>query len=194
MAVPGCGRIFMRWRLALSRRARFLAGGLVLLLWVPGGIGLRDRLSVWQERRENRRVVREAAVELGLPPDLLLSVARQESHFRTHARSDKGAAGILQVMPATGREVAGRLGLKDWSLDNPRDNARIGGAYLKQLLARYGGDASLALAAYHAGPGRVDAWVSRDPLLTGPEIVEQRAFAETRRYVREVLAGREKWR
>jgi soluble lytic murein transglycosylase len=176
-------------------RVRLLLAGLVLLLGGLAVPALSDRLSIWQEQRENRRVIREAAVALGLPPDLLTAVARQESHFRTHARSDKGAVGILQVMPATGREVAGRLRLKAWSLDDPRDNARIGGTYLKELLARYGGDASLALAAYHAGPGRVDAWVAQGGiLLTGPEVVAQRAFPETRRYVHEVLEGLEAWR
>ena len=151
-------------------------------------------LSLWEEQRENRRAVREAAVALGLPPDLLMAVAQRESHFRSGARSGKGAMGLLQVMPATGREVASRLGLGSWSLDDPRDNARIGGAYLKMLLARYGGDEHLALAAYHAGPGRVDAWVAGGIRLSGPEVVDQRAFSETRQYVREVLAGRQEWR
>ena len=150
--------------------------------------------SLWEEQRENRRAVREAAVELGMPPELLLAVAKRESHFRTQVRSAKGAVGLLQVMPATGREVAGHLGLKTWSLDNPKDNARIGGAYLKALLARYGGDESLALAAYHAGPGRVDAWISGGIHLSGPEVVAQRAFPETRQYVREVLQGQAEWR
>jgi len=171
-------------------RDRLLAGGLVLSAGILGGIGL----TLWEEQRENRRAVREAAVEMDLPPDLLLSVAHRESRFRTHARSSKGAVGILQVMPETGREMAGRLGLKGWSLHNPRDNARIGGGYLAWLLRRYGEDEHLALAAYHAGPGRVDEWLSRGVPLSGEELVEQRAFPETRQYVREVLEGREGWR
>ena len=158
------------------RALGLLAGAAALCVLAP---------LAW-EQWHNRRIVREVAAELGLPPGLLLAVAQVESHFRSSARSPKGATGILQVMPETGREVAGRLRLASFDLADPVDSARIGGAYLKEMLARYRGDERLALAAYHAGPSRADAWREQGGL--------ERAFPETRRYVERVMQEKEGFR
>jgi soluble lytic murein transglycosylase len=157
----------------LAALAAALAG---LALWGRG----------WRRRAENRRIVASAAGRLELAPELLLAVAEVESGFDDRARSEKGALGLLQVMPGTGRELAARLGLEGDLLDR-RENALLGGAYLKLLLERYRRDLHLALAAYHAGPGRVDEWVQRGRGLPGPEVVETFGFQETRKYVDEVL-------
>lgn len=144
--------------------------------------------------RENRRIVSETAQRLGIKPPLLLAVAEVESGFDDRARSRKGAVGLLQVMPATGEAVAGRLGLRAWSLREAKDNALIGGQYLKELLSRYRGDVHLALAAYHAGPKRVDAWRKKGRGLPGAEVVETFGFKSTRSYVKRVLALRDRFR
>jgi soluble lytic murein transglycosylase len=121
-------------------------------------------------------------------------VAEVESGFDDRAVSGKGAVGLMQVLPATAEEVAGRLGLELWDLASPSDNALIGAAYLKELRKRYGEDLHLALAAYNAGPERVKAWrKSAGAGLSGREVVERRAFRTTRRYVRRVLAARDKY-
>ncbi len=158
-----------------------LAGGLaVLIFWGSG-----DR-----RRAENRCVVRAAAERLNLQPELLMAVAKVESGFDDRARSPKGALGLLQVMPGTGKEVAGQLRLRSFDLLAGKDNALIGGAYLKMLIAKYRKDLHLALAAYHAGPNRVDAWVKKGQGLPGPEVVEMFGFAQTGKYVADVLQAK----
>jgi soluble lytic murein transglycosylase-like protein len=85
-----------------------------------------------------------------LEPDLLRGVIQQESGARPCAVSPKGAMGLMQLMPATALE----LGVRD-ALD-PKENVEGGARFLKQLLNMYGGDVSLALGAFNAGPGRVN--------------------------------------
>lgn len=87
--------------------------------------------------------------QFGVDPKLVLAVMRAESGLDPSARSPKGAAGLMQLMPATARE----LGVRD-AMD-PAQNVAGGTRYLRQLLDRFGGDTELALAAYNAGPGAV---------------------------------------
>jgi len=101
--------------------------------------------------------------------DLINSVIRAESSFDPRARSPKGAQGLMQLMPAT----AATLGVKD--AYEPRDNIEAGTRYLRQLLEQYNGDAVKALAAYNAGPGRVEQYQGVPP------------YRETRSYVRRVI-------
>ena len=82
---------------------------------------------------------------------MLINVMRQESGFRPCAVSEKGAIGLMQLMPAT----AEQLGVKD-SFD-PMENVDAGARFLRQLLTRYDGDVLKAVSAYNAGPARVDA-------------------------------------
>ena len=149
------------------------------------------RRSLSERREANRGILAKASEAVRVEPELLLAVAAVESGFDDRARSSKGAVGLLQVMPETARAVASRLRLDGWDLSDPRDNAVIGGAYLAELLRRYRGDEHLALAAYHAGPGRVDGWVEKGKGLPGPEVIEQFGLKSTRRYVDDVLALRE---
>jgi len=110
-----------------------------------------------------------AAAQEGLSPDLLRAVAHAESGFVPCAVSPAGAAGIMQIMPATGRD----LGLVNpW---DPQQSLAAGAKYLRQLLDRYNGDVRLALGAYNAGPGRVDQYRDVPPI------------DETRNYVRRIL-------
>lgn len=115
-------------------------------------------------------LVAAAAVEHGLPEALLHAVIRAESNYDPHAVSPKGAAGLMQLMPDTARE----LGVADvW---DPAANIRGGARYLKRLLEMFDQDLSLAVAAYNAGPGAVIGSGSAIP-----------PFAETQRYVPKVL-------
>jgi peptidoglycan lytic transglycosylase len=163
-------------------------GALLLAASVPGYY----YGDLARRRRRNRKILVEVAAQLGMRPELLLAVAETESGFDDRARSNKGAIGLMQVMPPTAREVAGRMKLKTWHLHEARDNALIGGTYLKGLIARYRGDLHLALAAYHAGPGRVKAWTRKGPGLSGRQVVSRYGFKITRRYVARVLERTEK--
>ena len=153
---------------------------------VLGALLLVAVLGAGRRRAENRRIVADAARRLELRPELLLAVAEAESGFDERARSEKGAQGLLQVMPGTGREVAAQMRLSADPRDRA-DHALVGGRYLQSLLRLYRNDLHLALAAYHAGPGRVDEWVEKGKGLPGPEVVDQFAFQETRKYVSDVL-------
>ena len=130
-----------------------------------------------------------------VPTEFAMAIARQESELYARAASDAGARGLMQLMPATAKhiaEVAGvpydvrRLG------NDPLYNARLGTAYLAQLLDRYDGSYVLATAAYNAGPGRVNEWIATfgDPRAPGVDPVgwiEEIPFTETRNYVMRVL-------
>ncbi|HIP22095.1 MAG TPA: lytic transglycosylase domain-containing protein, partial [Rhodobacteraceae bacterium] len=130
-----------------------------------------------------------------VPPALAMSIARQESEMNAAARSPVGALGLMQVMPATAKTVARGLGISysarrlgaDWQY-----NARIGTAYLAQMLERFDGSVLLAAAAYNAGPSRADRWIRDygDPRLESVDAVdwiESIPFRETRNYVMRVL-------
>ena len=115
------------------------------------------------------RALNLSAARHGVDPVLLSAVAKQESALRQNAMSPKGAVGVMQLMPATARQ----LGV------DPSDmaaNVDGGARYLAQLLRRYGGDAGTALAAYNAGPGAVARYGRAPP------------FAETQSYVKSVLS------
>jgi len=117
-------------------------------------------------------------------------IVRQESAFRSQARSHVGARGLMQLMPATARLVARKIGLK---LKNSKDiskidtNIRLGTAYLREMLDRFEGSYMLATAAYNAGPGRAKRWAARNSCVPGDLWVEMIPFNETRNYVRRVL-------
>jgi len=105
----------------------------------------------------------------------------------TDARSPAGALGLMQLMPATGRETARRIGAKlanARALLEPTKNIMIGRAYLKQMIERFGGSFSLATAAYNAGQSRVRKWLPKSGCVPADIWIDTIPFTETRRYVR----------
>ena len=134
-------------------------------------------------------LVREAQAA-GVDAAYVYGLIRQESRFVLDARSHVGAAGLMQVMPATAKWTARKVGL-DYNAARMHDrdfNLRIGTQYLKLVLDRFDGAQALAAAAYNAGPGRPARW--RDgPVLDAAIWAENIPFNETRDYVRKVLLG-----
>ncbi|MGI9235403.1 MAG: transglycosylase SLT domain-containing protein [Woeseiaceae bacterium] len=119
-------------------------------------------------------------------------IARSESLFMRDVRSRAGAVGLMQLMPATGREVAREIrlpysGLQ--TLTQPESNIRLGTSYLGQMAQRYGGNAVLATAAYNAGPHRVDRWLPNSGSVDARIWIENIPFNETRKYVKRVLSA-----
>ena len=138
-----------------------------------------------------RSAVVERAQGIGLDPAYVYGLIRQESRFIMDARSHVGASGLMQVMPATARWTAKKIGLANFTADqiNDRDtNITIGTAYLKLALDDFAGSRPLAAAAYNAGPGRPRNW-RNGPVLDAAIWAENVPFAETRDYVKKVLAN-----
>ncbi|WPP00080.1 transglycosylase SLT domain-containing protein [Pseudomonas sp. HR96] len=137
------------------------------------------------------RVTRGAGMLLRL----VERVIAHESAGQVAAVSPKGALGLMQLMPDTAREMAAQLGLVYDHRRLTRDgeyNKRLGTAYLAQLLRRYDGETVLAVAAYNAGPGRVDQWLQQygDPRrgeVSAQRWIETIPFEETRQYTRRIF-------
>jgi len=126
-----------------------------------------------------------------VPSTELMAIARRESAFYPSARSPVGARGLMQLMPATGRQVAKTLGAPHKSADlyEVEHNVLLGSTYYKQLLDRYQGNRVYAIAAYNAGPHRVDRWKNKAGEKVSVEIwVATIPFKETRNYVQAVLS------
>jgi soluble lytic murein transglycosylase len=131
----------------------------------------------------------------GLEPGLILALMRQESAFDVDALSWAGARGLMQVMPATARRVAKRLGLpfsRERLLNDPDYNMAIGTAYISQVVEEFSGSYVLALAAYNAGPSRARRWLRRNGDFRKGEVdaidwIELIPFEQTRDYVQRVI-------
>lgn len=126
-----------------------------------------------------------------VPSSELMAIARRESAFFPEARSPVGARGLMQIMPATGRQVASSIGKRHRNSDlyKIEHNVQLGSTYYRQLLDRFGGNRVFSLAAYNAGPHRVDRWQNDIASSVPVEVwIETIPFKETRKYVQAVLS------
>ena len=141
-----------------------------------------------------KSAVLQRSAQIELDPAYVYGLIRQESRFIMDAQSHVGASGLMQVMPATARWTARRIGLTDFKphhITNRDTNIAIGTGYLKLVLDNFGGSMALAAAAYNAGPSRSRAWRGQDgdPVLEAAIWAESVPFAETRDYVKKVLSN-----
>lgn len=137
------------------------------------------------------RLMMEQAARQGINPAWAMAVARQESAFMADARSHAGALGLMQVMPATGRNMARHVNLRlshAFDLLDPAVNVPIGAYYLRRNLDRFGGHPILSTAAYNAGAHRVSEWLPQTGAMDADVWAELIPYHETRKYVRRVLA------
>jgi soluble lytic murein transglycosylase len=136
---------------------------------------------------QHENAIRVNARKHNLDPHLVMGLIRQESGYDPEARSPVGATGLMQIMPATGRELARRIPMifTERRLTDPEDNIQLGTLYLRQLLNRFNGVQELAIASYNGGMGNVSKWRrgNQRPL---DEFVESIPFPETRNYVKRV--------
>ncbi len=133
---------------------------------------------------------------LSAPTAIALSIARRESEFDPVVTSGAGALGLMQVMPATGRAMAGALGIaydQRQLLIDPAYNARLASHYITTLLDQYDENLVLVAAAYNAGPGRANEWIARLGHPRNAEDIvywiEAVPFSETRNYIMRVIEG-----
>ena len=142
-------------------------------------------------------VVHAAATGAGLEPVLVASLIRQESLWEPKALSPAGARGLMQVMPATGRELARNAGLAGFDADqlfDPATNVQLGVRHLASQIRRFDGDVVRTLAAYNAGGTPVRRWIQQAGT-SDPELFTERiGYAETRDYVRVIQRNVEIYR
>jgi soluble lytic murein transglycosylase len=147
----------------------------------PGHAPYRGEIARW-------------CAEYRVNPDLAAAVVEVESSGRPRAVSSAGALGLMQLMPRTAAAMAEELGLPPPSreaLFAPELNIRLGVYYLAKQRRRFGDERVFVIAAYHAGPTRVDRWRRRRADLSADKVIAECAFSATRHYVRKVLA---RWR
>lgn len=138
-----------------------------------------------------RELASKEAKENSLDEAWVYGLMRQESRFVNVAKSGVGAAGLMQIMPATGRWIAQRLGIKGFdtrSLNEPETNIKFGSYYLRHVLDSLDGQPVLATAAYNAGPRRAQRWRDSKPM-EGAVYIENIPFVETRDYVKKVMSN-----
>ena len=175
LSMPAEAQIYS-WRdangvLTLSDRPQNADAQAVRVPVVPIGQMLvgRGQMVVGRTSPTFDPLIRQHARDQGIRAELVRAVIQVESAFNPWAVSPKGAMGLMQLMPATARE----LGVSDPF--NPAENIRGGVTYLRRLLDRYNDDEQLALAAYNAGPTAVDRYGSKIP-----------PYKETRNYVQKI--------
>ena len=195
-----------RPRRAGRRRRQLLRRRLGFLVAVAGtGLIVALAIAPWADQAVQQvtlplrhdDIIRQQAGDKDLDPALIAGVIFAESHFRDQT-SGAGAKGLMQLMPGTADYIARKSGgtaFVQGDLATPQVNIAYGSWYLRYLLDKYDERVVLALAAYNAGQGNVDAWVAE----AGARGERFRAadhipFPETRDYVKKVLAAREDYR
>ena len=138
-----------------------------------------------------RDIVVRRTGDIKLDPAYVYGLIRQESRFIMDARSHVGASGLMQVMPATAKWTAKKIGLTNFTPEQITDreiNVAIGTGYLKLVLDDFEGSMPMATAAYNAGPSRPRNW-RKGPVLEAAIWAENIPFLETRDYVKKVLSN-----
>ena len=119
---------------------------------------------------------------------LVYSIIKAESNFKEDSISNKGAKGLMQLMPSTAEEIAKKIEIQvdENNILNPQININLGTKYISNLIIKYK-NIGLALAAYNAGSGNVDNWVEKGILDSNGTNLEEIPYVETNNYVRKIL-------
>lgn len=142
-----------------------------------------------------QEIAEQKAEQYDLPLSLVMAVIRTESSFQADAVSNVGAVGLMQIMPDTGRWIAGKLGWEDYTdamLTDPEKNIELGCWYLRFLMDRFEGDMTAVLAGYNAGHNRVAQWL-QDPANTQDGKLVYVPHPDAEEYVERVLYAQTKY-
>jgi soluble lytic murein transglycosylase len=183
-----------RRRVSLLVIAAALAVTAVGIVAAIGPVGEKIREITLPLKHED--IIRQQSRAKNLDPSLVAAVIFEESKFRDQT-SHAGAKGLMQVTPATAHFIARRTGGTAFTtedLSTPQVNISYGTYYLRYLLDKYGGDETLAIAAYNAGETNVNNWVRAAGGRDSFDADQHIAFAETRHYVEGVLKHRDDYR
>ncbi len=142
-------------------------------------------------------LIKRYSAEQQLDPYMMAALIAQESTFTEDVKSSANAYGLMQIVPATGRQYARSLKLpRKFSigmLTTAETNLKMGTAYFADLVRQFGG-AHYALATYNAGPGRVAKWIAQRPGIDRDEFIDDIPFPETQNYVKKILGTAEDYR
>lgn len=193
------GKADLEWyfiSLQLSQREK-LAATRLAQIWQQPNLAIKAAISAryWDDVEirfplNYRDRISHAIDGIDIEDSLVMGLARQESAFDEHAKSPVGAMGLMQLMPATARQIAKTIGVNFIHTDllDGETNLKLGSNYLDQLINRYAGNAILATAAYNAGPYRVDSWLAEAQNCQRIDSwIESVPYQETRDYVQNVL-------
>lgn len=144
------------------------------------------RIIEWYFPYNYNLFVEKYSKEYDVDKALLFAVIKAESNFNKNAESSKGAKGLMQIMDDTAEWCASKAGIDEYDLFDPEDNIKIGAFYLSYLLEKCGNEKN-AVAAYNAGHGNVDKWLSDENFSKDGENLHDIPFAETRKYVNKVM-------
>jgi len=159
---------------------------LVLVLAVVGILNINNiKKGIYPQKY--KLYVEKYSDEFGLDKLFVYSVIKAESDFNPKAKSNKGALGLMQLMPDTAEEAAGKLGIENFNKEmllEPEINVRIGCYYLSFLMERYSQDIKTAAAAYNAGYNNVDKWLAQE--MSDYITEEMIPFGETKKYINKI--------
>lgn len=176
----------MSVRLGRTRMAIILLVILSAVLWLIN----TSFVWKWMYPIKYMEEIKQSSQRFQMDPMLILAIIRTESSFDTKQISHKGAVGLMQLMPDTAKWVIEQAGFDPMAieyLDDPKVNIDIGTWYIKFLLNQFNGDLVRAIAAYNAGPGKVNQWLSNQQWDGTLEKVSEIPYKETRHYVQRVL-------
>ncbi|KJS01552.1 MAG: lytic transglycosylase [Peptococcaceae bacterium BRH_c4a] len=182
---------YKRKKRGFNGRRIIIVFSLILLLFNAGNIG-RFVFPI-----PYRQVIFKEAEVAGIDGYLLAAITKTESNFNPTAVSVKGARGLMQIMPDTGKWVAGQKGMPNFNSDllfNPEFNISIGAYYVSDLYKEYSGDTVMVLAAYNAGRGNVKKWLGERIWTGDRNSIDQIPFPETRQFIRKVLFYQQTYR
>lgn len=163
---------------------------LVIAAFALAVIFALSQRSLPLEYREN---VERWAAEYGVPCELVFAVIKTESRFDPNAQSPVGAAGLMQLLPATANEIAEKIGVDSYDMYDADTSVRFGTYYLAYLFRNTGSSWKNAVAAYNCGIGRVLRWLQDGSCSPDGKELSSIPIDETRRYVDLVLGDAERY-
>lgn len=162
----------------------------IIFIFIIMILMLKDRILIRFYPNKYSDYVEKYSKEYGVDKNLIYAVIKQESNFNQEAMSQKGAKGLMQIMNDTADEIAEELGFSGMNLYNPEININIGTKYLADLIEKYE-NPKLAIAAYNAGFGNVDKWISQGIIKEDGSNLEEIPYRETEMYLRRVMKNYE---
>jgi soluble lytic murein transglycosylase len=166
-------------------KRRLLAWGIALVTILVLGLVYSGTAWIWFRPVLHKPLINKYAGEFKCDPLWVMAIIKVESGFLPHARSTRGAVGLMQLLPTTAREIAPEVGVQiqsDDDLKDPDINLHLGVYYLTKLQQMFPDDEVAVLAAYNAGPGATSQWRQGKPVLETNDI----AYPETRKFVKSV--------